>query len=166
MNSIYERKVDKERLIKSIGIVSKSQTSSEVEESLKKMIRISVSESAKFCMAVNENEITNFLDSKNSEFENLMNRLMSGFFMSKFSTAHGRLIVKNYADLRRECKELTDIKRQESELDYSNRRRFLIFRFLTGLSFAIIICVTSYVANHFGIPLPMSNLDYLGKKLG
>jgi hypothetical protein len=36
MNSIYERKVDKERLIKFIGIVSKSQTSSEVEESLKK----------------------------------------------------------------------------------------------------------------------------------
>jgi hypothetical protein len=164
MNSIYERKVDKERLINSVGVVYKSPTSLEVEENLKKMIRISVSESAKFCIAVNENEITNFLDSKNSEFDNLLNRLMSGFFTNKLSTAHGGLIVKNYADLRRECIELTDLKRQESELDYSNRRRFLMFRFLTGLSFAIIIFITSVVANHFQISLPLSNLDFLGKK--
>ena len=36
MNSIYERKVDKERLINSVGVVYKSPTSLEVEERLKK----------------------------------------------------------------------------------------------------------------------------------
>ncbi|MGC6481030.1 MAG: hypothetical protein ACON4S_02270 [Porticoccaceae bacterium] len=162
MKQNYDREVDTKALNIRRGEMSKTRSADEVEEILKQIIRCCLLESAKFCLVVNEGEINNFLNNKNSEFNSLLDRINAELFNGHGSNQKCRNIVEDYSELRRICRELTNITKQESDLDSSNRYRFLIFRFLTGLSFALTILLVSCFANYFRIPVPLSNMMSTG----
>lgn len=153
MNTNYVRKLDKEKLIKFHGEKCKLQKSTEVEENLRRIIRLCVDQSARFCQAVDDDEINKFLSKQDSQFDSLLNSIDANLFNGIDSSRIGKKIVDDYGKLSRMCNELTNTKNEESKLDYSNRMRFLLFRSLTGLSIALIVFFVSYMADIFKISL-------------
>ena len=154
----YDRKVDANKFKMRHDDICRTRKSDEIEESLRQIISYCVLKSAKFCVVVDKIEIDKFLNNENSEFNSLLNRINAEFFNGPEGPAKCKVIVNDYAKLRQISKELTDIRKQESELDYSNRRRFLVFRFLTGLSFAFTVLLAGFISGYFGIQiqLPLS----------
>ena len=153
MNTNYVRKLDKEKLIKLHGERCKPLKGTEVEENLKRIIRLSIDQSVRFCQSVGDNEINKYLSKQDSQFDSLLNSIDASIFNGIESKRIGRKIVDDYCRLNRMCNELTNTKSEESKLDYSNRMRFLLFRSLTGLSIALIVFFASYMADIFKISL-------------
>lgn len=162
MKRNLDREVDHDELNYQKGNIRKTQSSDEVEESLRQIVRYAVLDSAKFCSVVDKSEIHNFLNNKSSEFNSFLNRINAELFNGQERSRRCRRIAEDYGSLRRICLQLTNIQKQESCLDYSNRLRFLFFRFLTGLSFGVTIFLISFVAFHFGIPLPLCSISGQG----
>ena len=67
-------------------------------------------------------------------------------------------IIYSYRKMHQEYHVIKDIKKTNSDLDYSERLRYLFFRFATAVSLAAVILATSYIAhNILCIPLPFSS---------
>lgn len=67
----------------------------------------------------------------------------------------GMAIYQAYCEAYYVFQNIKDIKRHESRADYSDRIRYLVFRFLTAASIAAVVLVTGWVAKELGIPLPL-----------
>lgn len=52
-------------------------------------------------------------------------------------------------------KELLDIETQTRRSDIETKKRFLLFRILTAIGIAMVVLATAYVAQKFGIRLPL-----------
>ena len=67
----------------------------------------------------------------------------------------GYQIMKTYKRLQDISLHLTSVNLQKSDLDFSERWRYLFFRTLTAASIAGIVLITGYVSTRLGIPLPI-----------
>ena len=97
------------------------------------------------------------LEMVESELKNLTIRLKEHVYKIPGNNGFGYQIKKAYVRLLSIAKDLTTENIQKSDLDLSERYRYLIFRILTGIGIASVVLVTGLMSKIFDIPLPMLN---------
>jgi hypothetical protein len=68
----------------------------------------------------------------------------------------GNFILNSYTRMYNIHEDITNLRKTASDLDKSDRWRFFWFRMLTGAGIATLILLTSFIASHFNLPLPLS----------
>ena len=93
-----------------------------------------------------------------SYLSELKTRLKDKIYRIPANKGQGDFILSCYTRMHNRYHSIRDVERKESRKDYSERLRYLFFRFATAVSLAAVILATSYIAhNILCIPLPFSS---------
>jgi len=117
---------------------------------LKKIIMSCVDQTSRLC-SIAERRGLNL----ESELKNLKTKLQEEVYKIPINNGFGHQIKKDYARLLSIGKDLTTENIQKSDLDISERYRYLVFRISTAVGIASVVLVTGLMSKIFEIPLPM-----------
>ena len=152
MERNFKREIEKDSLETLLNEIKNFPSEEKVEESFKKIIEYCVDETSRL-YSIAETRGLNL----ESELKNLTIRLKEHVYKIPGNNGFGYQIKNAYVRLLSIAKDLTTENIQKSDLDLSERYRYLIFRILTGIGIAIVVLVTGLMSKIFDIPLPMLN---------
>lgn len=152
MERNFKREIEKDRLNNLFNKIKDYPSGEIVEESFKKIIEYCVYETSRLCSIAERRGLNS-----ESELKNLNTRLQEHVYKIPGNNGFGYQIKTHYVELLSIVKDLTTENIQKSDLDLSERYRYLIFRILTGVGIASVVLVTGLISKIFEIPLPMLN---------
>ncbi|MGB2106492.1 MAG: hypothetical protein ACPHVV_04510 [Porticoccaceae bacterium] len=133
--------------------VSDFTTKESLEGRIQRMIEICVFET--FRLSASKDEILAAGKCQNIKLENLKRTLEDVIYKNKLNNGIGYQLLISYERLHQISLKLTSENLQKSNLDLSERWRYLFFRGLTAITIAATVLVTGYLSSLLQIPLPM-----------
>jgi hypothetical protein len=146
----FKREIEKVRLNTLFDEIKGYPSEEKVGESFEKIIRSCVDETSRLC-SIAERRGLNL----ESELKNLKTKLLEEVYKLPINNGLGHQLKRDYARLLSIGKDLTTENIQKSDLDISERYRYLVFRISTAAGIASVVLFTGLMSKIFDIPLPM-----------